>query len=61
MANSIAHLAEFDSRDLHDAPPIEPEILSRLDLGSEQLMALVEQAQYQILAVEALRNPKLAE
>ena len=61
VANSIAHLAEFDSRDLHDAPPIEPEILARLNLHNDQLMELVEQAQYQILAVEALRNPKLAE
>jgi len=61
VANSIAHLAELDSRDLLDAPPIEPKILASLDLRTERLMELVEQAQYQILAVEALRNPKLAE
>ncbi|MGQ9660299.1 MAG: HDOD domain-containing protein [Thermochromatium sp.] len=61
VANSIAHLAELDSRDLNDAPPIEPEILGRLALRQDRLMELVEQSQYQILAVEALHNPKLTE
>jgi HD-like signal output (HDOD) protein len=61
VANSCAHLAEFDSRDLHDAPPIEPEALARLNIQAEALLELIETAQHQVLAVEALRNPKLAD
>ncbi len=61
VANTLAHLAELDSRDLRDAPPIEPEIMTRLQLQPETLMELIETAQSQVLAVEALRNPKLAD
>nr|WP_242470819.1 HDOD domain-containing protein [Thiocystis violacea] len=61
VANTGAHLAELDSRDLHDAPPVEPQVLVRFGIQPEFLLELVEKAQYQVLAVEALRNPRLAE
>ena len=61
IANTGAHLAELDSRDLRDAPPVEPAIMARLGIQPETLLELVETAQHQILAVEALRNPKLAD
>ncbi|QIK36987.1 HDOD domain-containing protein [Caldichromatium japonicum] len=61
VANTLAHLAEIDSRDLRDAPPIVPETLERLDLKRNVLLALIEHAQAQILGVEALRNPRLAQ
>ncbi len=60
VANSLAHLAELDSRDLRDAPPIEPDALASLDIAPVMLLDLIEQAQSQVLAVEALRNPGLA-
>ena len=61
LANSGAHLAEFDSRDLRDAPPVVPEVWTLLGLRPEILPDLLEKAQFQVLAVEALRNPKLAD
>lgn len=57
VANSLAHLAELDSRDPRDAPPMEPEVLSRLNIAPEMLFDLIEQAQHQVLAVESLRDP----
>lgn len=59
LANTGAHLAELDSRDWHDAPPVDPDIWSRVRAGPETLLDLVEKAQHQVLAVEALRNPSL--
>ncbi len=61
VANTLAHLAEIDSRDLRDAPPIVPEVIERLGLGLHTLLTLIEPAQSQILGVEALRNPRLAQ
>lgn len=61
VANTLAHLAELDSRDPRDAPPIEPRVLERLGVEPEMLMDLIDKAQHQVLAVEALRNPGLAE
>jgi HD-like signal output (HDOD) protein len=61
IANTLAHLAELDSRDLRDAPPMVPEVLSGLGIQPECLLDLIEPAQAQVLAVEALRNPSLAD
>ncbi|NEX21186.1 HDOD domain-containing protein [Thiorhodococcus mannitoliphagus] len=61
VANTLAHLAELDSRDLRDAPPLEPQVLEGLGVQPELLMDLIEKAQYQVLAVEALRSPELAD
>ncbi|SDX73412.1 HD-like signal output (HDOD) domain, no enzymatic activity [Allochromatium warmingii] len=61
VANSLAHLAEFDSRDLLDAPPIESSIIERFKLDEARVTQIIDEAQHQILAVEALRNPKLGE
>jgi len=60
LANTGAHLAELDSRDLQDAPPILAAVFDQLRIGPEILLDLVEQAQHRVLAVEALRNPGLS-
>lgn len=60
LANTGAHLAELDSRDWHDAPPVDPAVWTVVRMRPETLLETVEKAQYQVLAVEALRNPQLA-
>ncbi|AHF03539.1 histidine kinase [Marichromatium purpuratum 984] len=57
LANTGAHLAELDSRDWNDAPPIVPEVWERVRVTPEQLLASLDAAQYQVCAVEALRDP----
>jgi len=57
LANTGAHLAELDSRDWRDAPPIAPEAWAFAQTTPEKLLELVERAQHQVLAVEALRDP----
>lgn len=57
LANTGAHLAELDSRDWGDAPPVESAVWERVAVTEADLLASVEQAQYQVAAVEALRNP----
>lgn len=59
VANTGAHLAELDSRDWADAPPIDPSVWSHLGFTADALMPAIEQAQYQVLAVEALHDPSL--
>lgn len=59
LANTGAHLAELDSRDWHDAPPVEPTIWQQLRLCPAALLDILDQAQYQVLAVEALHDPNL--
>ncbi|MBV5308140.1 HDOD domain-containing protein [Chromatium okenii] len=59
LANTGAHLAELDSRDWDDAPPIDPAIWSEVRIRPEGFLELLDKAQYQVLAVEALRNPSL--
>lgn len=59
IANTGAHLAELDSRDWGDAPPIDPSVWPLLGMSSDDLMATIEQAQYQVLSVEALHDPAL--
>lgn len=60
VANTCAHLAELDSRDWGDAPPINPCVWPLLGLSSDALLPVIERAQYQVLAVEALHDPALA-
>ncbi|MBK5969178.1 MULTISPECIES: HDOD domain-containing protein [Thiorhodovibrio] len=60
VANTGAHLAELDSRDWGDAPPIDSCVWSRLGITSDVLLPVIEQAQYQVLSVEALHDPELA-
>ncbi|WP_420826832.1 HDOD domain-containing protein [Chromatium okenii] len=59
LANTGAHLAELDSRDWRDAPPVEPAIWTQIRLQPATLLELLDQAQYQVLAVEALHDPNL--
>ncbi|EGV30485.1 putative signal transduction protein [Thiorhodococcus drewsii AZ1] len=61
LANSASHLAELDSRNWRDAPPTEPAVLKSLAIDSDLILELIDEAQYQVLAVEALRNPRLAD
>lgn len=57
LANTAAHLAELDSRDWHDAPPIDPQVWTLTQLQPQDVLDTLEPAQYQVLAVEALRDP----
>lgn len=59
IANTGAHLAELDSRDWADAPPIDPSVWPLLGFSADVLMPVIEQAQYEVLAVEALHDPTL--
>lgn len=59
LANTAAHLAELDSRDWRDAPPVDPGVWPLIGIRPEAVLELLEQAQFQVLAVEALRNPRL--
>ena len=52
IANSLAHLAEIDSRDFRDAPPIEPMAWHRTGLREELADAFIVRAQQQVVAVE---------
>lgn len=61
VANTGAHLAELDSRDWSDAPPIDPGVWSVLGISPDTLLPTIEQAQYQVLSVEALHDPELAD
>ena len=57
LANTGAHLAELDSRDWDDAPPINPQVWTFTQLQPQALLDALDPAQYQVLAVEALRDP----
>ncbi|MBB1126664.1 HDOD domain-containing protein [Thiospirillum jenense] len=57
LANTGAHLAELDSRDWDDAPPVDPPVWAFTQLQPQVLLDVLEAAQYQVLAVEALRDP----
>jgi putative nucleotidyltransferase with HDIG domain len=54
MANSVAHMAELDTRDERDAPPVEPLAFERTGLRSQHLKSVVERAQQQVVEVETL-------
>lgn len=57
MANTVAHMAELDTRDERDAPPVEPVAFERTGLRPVDLKTVVERAQQQVLEVEALLFP----
>ncbi|WP_040858055.1 HDOD domain-containing protein [Thiorhodovibrio frisius] len=61
IANTGAHLAELDSRDWSDAPPIDPSVWPLLGIAADALLPVIEQAQYQVISVEALHDPELAD
>ncbi|WP_018954969.1 HDOD domain-containing protein [Thioalkalivibrio sulfidiphilus] len=54
MANSVAHMAELDTRDARDVPPIEDIAFERTGLTRASLGPVVEQAQQQVVETEAL-------
>ena len=54
LANTGAHLAEIDSRDWADAPPLTGEAWSAAGVSPEMLLQAVEDAQHEVLAVQAL-------
>ncbi|MBK1691638.1 HDOD domain-containing protein [Ectothiorhodospira mobilis] len=54
IANTVAHMAELDTRDPEDAPPIEPGVWERAGLDPSILRSLIERAQQQVVEVEAL-------
>ncbi|SFM24533.1 HDIG domain-containing protein [Ectothiorhodospira mobilis] len=54
IANTVAHMAELDTRDPEDAPPIELGVWERAGLEPSILRSLIERAQQQVVEVEAL-------
>ncbi len=54
IANSLAHLADIDSRDPRDAPPMEPESWGVAGLSRDVMSTVVDTAQRQILDAETL-------
>ncbi|ACL71756.1 metal dependent phosphohydrolase [Thioalkalivibrio sulfidiphilus HL-EbGr7] len=54
MANSVAHMAELDTRDERDAPPVDPVAFERTGLNAAALRSVVDQAQQQVVEAEAL-------
>ncbi|SEP88186.1 HDIG domain-containing protein [Ectothiorhodospira magna] len=54
IANTVAHMAELDTQDPFDAPPVHPEIWTRMALSSETIRNLIERAQQQVVEVESL-------
>ncbi|WP_018869119.1 MULTISPECIES: HDOD domain-containing protein [unclassified Thioalkalivibrio] len=59
LANTGAHLAEIDSRDWADAPPLEEQAWSIAGVSPEMLLQAVEDAQHEVLAVQALSDPEV--
>ncbi|OOG28734.1 phosphohydrolase [Thioalkalivibrio denitrificans] len=53
IANSVAHMAELDTRDQRDVPPVEPEAYELTGLRPEHLGPVVERAQLQVVEVES--------
>lgn len=54
IANTAAHMAELDTRDAADAPPIHAQAWARTGLAPETLSSLIDRAQRQVVEVEAL-------
>ena len=54
IANSLAQLAEVDSLDLDDAPPIDPEAWQRTGLGPDVVEPVVRTAQAEFAEIEQL-------
>ncbi|WP_019625907.1 HDOD domain-containing protein [Thioalkalivibrio sp. ALJT] len=57
LANTGAHLAEIDSRDWADAPPVDPAVWEALHLDPGVLLTAVEEAQHEVLAVQGFCDP----
>ncbi|WP_018868701.1 MULTISPECIES: HDOD domain-containing protein [unclassified Thioalkalivibrio] len=57
LANTGAHLAEIDSRDWADAPPVDAKVWEMVGLGPDDLLQAVEAAQHEVVDVEALCAP----
>lgn len=53
IANTAAHMAELDTRDLRDAPPIHEVAWQTTGLSSDLLPLVIERAQQQVVEVEA--------
>ncbi len=54
IANTIAHMAELDTRDERDVPPIQPQAWERIQLTAAVLPEIIEKAQQQVVEVESL-------
>ena len=60
IANTVAHMAELDSRDLDDAPPIDPVAWARTGLDQGVMPGLVDRAEQSIVEVEGALFPERA-
>ncbi|MCG5500750.1 HDOD domain-containing protein [Ectothiorhodospira lacustris] len=54
IANSVAHMAELDTQDPGDVPPIDPRAWERVGLEPDVVRSLIERAQQQVVDVESL-------
>lgn len=57
IANTVAHMAELDTRDPRDAPPVHPEAWKRTGLTPDALPSVIHRAQLQVVEVESLLLP----
>lgn len=53
IANTVAHMAELDTRDGRDAPPIHEIAWQRTKLAPDILPSVIERAQQQVVEVES--------
>lgn len=60
IANTLAHMAELDTRDVKDAPPIDPAVWDRTGLKPDIIPATVDRAEQHIVEVEAALFPERA-
>lgn len=54
IANTIAHMAELDTQDPRDAPPVHPVAWERTGLSVSMLSEIIESAQQQVVELESL-------
>lgn len=54
IANSVAHMAELDTRDERDVPPVHAEAFELTGVRPEQLGEVAERSQHQVVEVESL-------
>ncbi|MDX9768312.1 MAG: HDOD domain-containing protein [Ectothiorhodospiraceae bacterium] len=54
IANTVAHMAQLDTRDLRDAPPIDPLAWERTGLTEDMVGELVEAAEQQVVEAESI-------
>ena len=60
IANTLAHMAELDTRDIRDAPPIDPVAWERSRLDPTIITATINRAEQHIVEVEAALFPERA-